>query len=105
VGGVLNGGVAASWSRELRRNNLLPLAVSELSNVLVVGPTADSLTYLCGGWTIAWQGKPRHAAHSVGAQALIRALRWPSPIWPGRARSAGGQPVQVWRDAAGWHSG
>jgi len=36
------------------QNNILPLAKS--ANILVTGPTADSLSAINGGWTITWQG-------------------------------------------------
>ncbi|MGM0496880.1 MAG: glycoside hydrolase family 3 N-terminal domain-containing protein [Bacteroidota bacterium] len=36
-------------------NNVLPL--NESANVLVTGPTANSMTALNGGWTYTWQGK------------------------------------------------
>lgn len=35
-------------------NDVLPLSKDQ--NVLVTGPTADSLTYLNGGWSRTWQG-------------------------------------------------
>ena len=36
--------------------NVLPLDASQLQRVFLVGPTSDSLEYLCGGWTIGHQG-------------------------------------------------
>jgi beta-glucosidase len=36
--------------------NRLPLDPKRRLNILVVGPTANSLTYQCGGWTIHWHG-------------------------------------------------
>ncbi|MFP4019412.1 MAG: glycoside hydrolase family 3 N-terminal domain-containing protein [Bacteroidales bacterium] len=36
-------------------NNVLPL--NKASNVLVTGPTANSMTALNGGWTYTWQGR------------------------------------------------
>ena len=36
--------------------DLLPLDPKRKYNILVVGPTADSLAYQCGGWTIHWHG-------------------------------------------------
>ena len=34
----------------------LPLDANRTLNILVVGPTGDSLSYQCGGWTIHWHG-------------------------------------------------
>ncbi|MAL16222.1 MAG: beta-glucosidase [Balneola sp.] len=36
-------------------NNVLPLS-SDVQNILVVGPSANSKRNLNGGWTLAWQG-------------------------------------------------
>ncbi|RUP51755.1 hypothetical protein BC936DRAFT_146244 [Jimgerdemannia flammicorona] len=52
--------VAINGAREsltLLKNdkNTLPLGKS-VKKILVVGPTANKLSYLAGGWTIAWQG-------------------------------------------------
>lgn len=34
----------------------LPLDPNRKLNILVVGPTGDSLAYQCGGWSIHWHG-------------------------------------------------
>lgn len=38
------------------QNNVLPLNSETIKKVLVVGPTANNLAHLSGGWTIDWQG-------------------------------------------------
>lgn len=38
------------------QNQTLPLLKHKTKKVLVVGPTADNLSHLAGGWTIQWQG-------------------------------------------------
>src|SRR5213078_4598068 len=47
---------AAQESMTLLRNqnNTLPLAAS--ANVVVTGPSADSMTNQLGGWSVSWQG-------------------------------------------------
>lgn len=47
----------ASQSLVLLRNpdKLLPLS-KQIPSILVVGPAANGLSRLCGGWTIGWQG-------------------------------------------------
>lgn len=37
------------------KNHLLPLS-KEIKSVLIVGPSANSLSQLCGGWTMTWRG-------------------------------------------------
>ncbi|KAI9270550.1 glycoside hydrolase superfamily [Phascolomyces articulosus] len=37
-------------------NNVLPLTEETIKRVLVVGPTANTLAHMAGGWTIYWQG-------------------------------------------------
>jgi beta-glucosidase len=36
------------------QNNTLPLSAS--ANVVVTGPSADSMTNQLGGWSVSWQG-------------------------------------------------
>ena len=55
-------------------NNTLPLAPSRVKRLLVVGPSADSRANLCGGWTLAWQGRPE-AAYPQDVPTLLEALR------------------------------
>ena len=38
------------------QGNLLPLSATSLQRIFLVGPISDSLEYLCGGWSIGWQG-------------------------------------------------
>lgn len=54
--------------------NTLPLAPSRVKRLLVVGPSADSRANLCGGWTLAWQGRPE-AAYPTDVPTLLEALR------------------------------
>ena len=59
----------------LRNNqNTLPLAPARVKRLLVVGPSADSRANLCGGWTLAWQGRPE-AAYPKDVPTLVEALR------------------------------
>jgi beta-glucosidase len=54
--------------------NTLPLAPARVRRLLVVGPSADSRANLCGGWTLAWQGRPE-AAYPTDVPTLLEALR------------------------------
>lgn len=51
-------------------NNLLPLKPDV--NVCILGPAADSVGVLCGGWTIEWLGKTDNP--SVGGKTLREAV-------------------------------
>ncbi|KAJ1675072.1 hypothetical protein EV182_001993 [Spiromyces aspiralis] len=44
-------------------NGALPLRLTD--NVLVVGPTADSIRFLSGGWSVHWQGPSEEEGDSV----------------------------------------
>ena len=55
-------------------NNVLPLAPARVRRLLVVGPSADSRANLCGGWTLAWQGRPE-SAYPADVPTLLEALR------------------------------
>ena len=46
------------WCCSKTSRNTLPLAPARVRRLLVVGPSADSRANLCGGWTLAWQGRP-----------------------------------------------
>ena len=52
----------------------LPLAPNRVKRLLVVGPSADSRANLCGGWTLAWQGRPEEA-YPKDVPTLVEALR------------------------------
>ena len=54
--------------------NTLPLAPVRVKRLLVVGPSADVRANLCGGWTLAWQGRPE-AAYPKDVPTLLEALR------------------------------
>ena len=54
--------------------NALPLASSRVKRLLVVGPSADSRANLCGGWTLAWQGRAEEA-YPKDVPTLLEALR------------------------------
>ena len=54
--------------------NTLPLSPARIRRLLVVGPSADSRANLCGGWTLAWQGRPE-AAYPKDVPTLVQALR------------------------------
>ena len=67
---------AARQSVVLLKNeqHTLPLAPARVKRLLVVGPSADSRANLCGGWTLAWQGRPE-AAYPTDVPTLLAALR------------------------------
>ena len=71
---------AARQSVVLLKNerNTLPLAPARVKRLLVVGPSADSRANLCGGWTLAWQGRPE-AAYPADVPTLLEALRHAFP--------------------------
>ena len=54
--------------------NILPLAPARVKRLLVLGPSAESRANLCGGWTLAWQGRPE-AAYPKDVPTLVEALR------------------------------
>ncbi|RSK27681.1 beta-glucosidase [Bacillus sp. HMF5848] len=43
----------------LKNDDILPLP-KDVKSILVVGPTANSISRLAGGWTIGWQGAEEH---------------------------------------------
>ncbi|OZJ04515.1 hypothetical protein BZG36_02248 [Bifiguratus adelaidae] len=47
---------AARQLLTLTKNNNTVLPIKNANKVLVVGPTANAMSYLAGGWTIYWQG-------------------------------------------------
>ncbi|MFC6222364.1 glycoside hydrolase family 3 N-terminal domain-containing protein [Hymenobacter artigasi] len=67
---------AARESVVLLKNekNMLPLAPARVKRLLVVGPSADSRANLCGGWTLAWQGRPEDA-YPKDVPTVLEALR------------------------------
>ncbi|MBO2010600.1 glycoside hydrolase family 3 N-terminal domain-containing protein [Hymenobacter negativus] len=71
---------AARESVVLLKNekNTLPLAPSRVKRLLVVGPSANSRANLCGGWTLAWQGRPEEA-YPTDVPTLLEALRQEYP--------------------------
>lgn len=53
-------------------NNILPLNKS--SNVLVTGPTANSIIYMNGGWSRTWQGNdPQY--NTPGKKTILEAIQ------------------------------
>ncbi|MDB5235169.1 MAG: beta-glucosidase [Hymenobacter sp.] len=67
---------AARESVVLLKNakNVLPLAPARVKRLLVVGPSADSRANLCGGWTLAWQGR-EESAYPKDVPTVVEALR------------------------------
>ncbi len=67
---------AARESVVLLKNeqNILPMAPARVKRLLVVGPSADSRANLCGGWTLAWQGRPEEA-YPKDVPTVLEALR------------------------------
>mmetsp|Transcript_10558 Transcript_10558/g.26587 ORF Transcript_10558/g.26587 Transcript_10558/m.26587 type:complete len:999 (+) Transcript_10558:243-3239(+) len=56
---------------------LLPLEPATLARarVLLTGPTANSLVYQSGGWSVRWQGACRDSDFEAGGETLKGALR------------------------------
>lgn len=48
----------------------LPLSASSLGRVLVTGPSSASLSNMCGGWTLTWQGTPGDTWFTFGTTIL-----------------------------------
>ncbi|WP_196294366.1 beta-glucosidase family protein [Hymenobacter ruricola] len=67
---------AARESLVLLKNekNVLPLAPALVKRLLVLGPSAESRANLCGGWTLAWQGRAEEA-YPKDVPTLVEALR------------------------------
>lgn len=63
----------ATQSLVLLRNpgQILPLA-KNVSSILVLGPSVDSLSRLCGGWTVEWQGAREK---DLTGQTVLAAIR------------------------------
>ncbi|KXN68293.1 glycoside hydrolase family 3 protein [Conidiobolus coronatus NRRL 28638] len=55
------------------RNKALPLSPS--SKVFVTGPCADSLNYLTGGWTFAWQGAGKDDFYEGRGTTIVQGLK------------------------------
>jgi len=53
-----------------KKKQLLPLSISKYPRILVTGPSSDSLTNQCGGWTVNWQGAPSDDYFSFGTTVL-----------------------------------
>jgi beta-glucosidase len=50
---------------------MLPLS-KKIKSLLVTGPSADSLSRLCGGWTIGWQGAQEY---ELSGETVLEAIR------------------------------
>ena len=74
------------------QNNALPLAPARVKRLLVLGPSANSRANLCGGWTLAWQGRAEEA-YPADVPTLLEALRREFP----QAKVE----TMAYRDAAG----
>jgi beta-glucosidase len=55
------------------RNKALPL--NPTSKVFVTGPCADSLNYLTGGWTFAWQGAGKDDFYEGRGTTIVQGLK------------------------------
>ena len=74
---------------------LLPLPKT-VPSILVVGPSSDSLSRLCGGWTVDWQGAQERYLSGQTILAAIhekvsprtRIIHLPSPADPGELKKA-----------------
>ncbi|EFA83248.1 hypothetical protein PPL_04038 [Heterostelium album PN500] len=54
----------------LQNNQVLPLNPSQISKILVTGPSADSLPNQNGGWTFHWQGAKYNSEFPFGTTIL-----------------------------------
>lgn len=55
------------------QNETLPLKAAE--NILVTGPTANSIVSQCGGWTGEWQGVPDSEAYFTYGSTVLEAIK------------------------------
>ncbi|EGG17759.1 beta glucosidase [Cavenderia fasciculata] len=58
------------------KNNVLPLDPSKISNILLTGPSVDSLRNQNGGWSIHWQGAVNDAEIPYGSTILDGVLNY-----------------------------
>jgi len=75
IGGTEDRQVALNIARESitllqNQNGFLPLNPNTPRRILVAGPSGDSLTNLCGGWTVNWQGAPDDSYFRFGTTLL-----------------------------------
>ncbi|KAM9953761.1 hypothetical protein ACTFIW_007128 [Dictyostelium discoideum] len=52
------------------KNNILPLNTNTIKNVLLTGPSADSIRNLNGGWSVHWQGAYEDSEFPFGTSIL-----------------------------------
>jgi beta-glucosidase len=66
---------AATESMTLLKNKeALPLS-ADIGNVLVAGPSTDSVRNQMGGWTLGWQGLPKNIDASPQATTVLQGIR------------------------------
>ncbi|NLG84819.1 MAG: beta-glucosidase [Firmicutes bacterium] len=53
-------------------NEVLPISPKKIKSVLVVGQVAESLSYLCGPWTVHWRGA---RDEEIVGQSILGALK------------------------------
>ena len=63
----------ARQTMTLLRNEKKTLPLSKkVKSLLIAGPSADSLSRLCGGWTIHWQGAQEH---ELSGETVLEAIQ------------------------------
>lgn len=82
IGTEANRAVARDLARQsitlLKNDGVLPLAAG--ASVAVIGPAADDVTALHGGWSYSWQGDAAAAGlYPAGSPTLLDAIRSRSP--------------------------
>lgn len=65
---------AVRKSQVLLKNNEQVLPLSAASNVHIVGPGADSITKLAGGWTLSWQGRDHANDAFPNGESFLQAV-------------------------------
>jgi len=74
-------------------NDILPL--SDNQNVLVTGPTANSMIYLNGGWSRTWQGE-NPELDTPGKKTILDAIR--NKVGPDKVQYVQGSTIEELKD-------
>ncbi|KNC75901.1 hypothetical protein SARC_11582 [Sphaeroforma arctica JP610] len=77
VGQQADQDLALELAREsivLVKNNNSMLPIPKEATVLVTGPSADNMGYMCGGWTTSWQGYQNNIPYA-GFDTILSAMQ------------------------------
>ncbi|KAG7396387.1 hypothetical protein PHYBOEH_002307 [Phytophthora boehmeriae] len=71
VGSTIDQGDALSLAQESvilleNHKNTLPIDAQKAKSVFITGPVSDNKGYLCGGWSVFWQGSSRSSVFPNG---------------------------------------